>query len=194
MEKFYLRYCLPRKIGLNREYAEHASVVRDIWIILQTLCPYWLGVLAVYGIALTASYWLAYQLRSDFAMSSSESDEFKRCLPWIVLPQLLLLLWQGQLRGLMSYFSIPELRRTVAILGAALALQLGLCHVIQSRQAPALSIFLTDFVLSLFALAGVRMALRVFRESCSRTNAKADAKPCRCRHHRHERNGNESGP
>ena len=51
VEGFYLQYCLPKKIELNREHAERASLLRDIWIIMQTLCPYWLGVLAIYGVA-----------------------------------------------------------------------------------------------------------------------------------------------
>lgn len=38
-EKFYVEYCLPRKIELNLIYARQASVWRDTLIILQTLFP-----------------------------------------------------------------------------------------------------------------------------------------------------------
>jgi lipopolysaccharide/colanic/teichoic acid biosynthesis glycosyltransferase len=38
-EKFYVEYCLPRKIELNLIYAREASVWRDTLIILQTLFP-----------------------------------------------------------------------------------------------------------------------------------------------------------
>jgi len=34
VEEFYLRYCLPKKIELNREYAGRASLRQDLWIIL----------------------------------------------------------------------------------------------------------------------------------------------------------------
>ena len=108
VEGFYLRYCLPKKIDLNREYAEHAGFLQDIWIILQTLCPYWVGVLLIYAGALVGSYWLCYQLRSDFQMAPRDYDEFRRCLPWMILPQIVLLFWRGQLRGLLCYFSIPN--------------------------------------------------------------------------------------
>ncbi len=37
MERFYLEYCLPRKIQLNLAYAENANVWEDIKIILRTL-------------------------------------------------------------------------------------------------------------------------------------------------------------
>jgi lipopolysaccharide/colanic/teichoic acid biosynthesis glycosyltransferase len=164
VEGFYLHYCLPKKIELNRQHAERASLLQDIWIILQTLCPYWLGVLTIYGIALVASLWLAYQLRSDFGMTPQHYEEFKRCLLWMVLPQLALLFWRGQIRGLISYFSIPEMQRTAAALGVALLLQVALCLVALGHQAPGRTIFLMDFILSFFALCGVRMAFRLLRE------------------------------
>jgi len=169
VEGFYLRYCLPKKIELNLQYAQRASVLRDIWIIVQTLCPYWLGVLIIYAIALAASFWLAYELRSDFRATRQDYEEFRRYLPWIMFPQLILLFWRGQLRGLISYFSIPELRRTATTLGIALLLQFGLCNFSQGRLAPTRSLLLIDFFLSFFALCGVRMAFRFLREYSSKS-------------------------
>jgi hypothetical protein len=105
---------VPKKIELNLQYARRASVLQDIWIIVQTMCPYWLGVFIIYAIALVAGLWLSYELRSDFQATREDYEEFKRCLPWMVFPQLILLFWRGQMRGLLSYFSIPEMRRTVS--------------------------------------------------------------------------------
>src|SRR6185369_1766519 len=67
LEEFYIQQCIPRKLKLNREYAESSSLVSDTWIIMRTLCPYWVGVVATYGILLVLSYWLSYQLVYDFA-------------------------------------------------------------------------------------------------------------------------------
>jgi lipopolysaccharide/colanic/teichoic acid biosynthesis glycosyltransferase len=169
VEGFYLRYCLPKKIELNLQYAQHASVLRDIWIIVQTLCPYWLGVLIIYAIALAASFWLAYELRSDFGATRLDYEEFRRYLPWIMFPQLILLFWRGQLRGLISYFSLPEIRRTATALGIAFLLQFGLCNFSQGRLAPTRSLLLMDFFLSFFALCGVRLAFRFLREYSSKS-------------------------
>jgi FlaA1/EpsC-like NDP-sugar epimerase len=169
VEGFYLRYCLPKKIELNLQYAQRASVLRDIWIIVQTLCPYWLGVLIIYAIALAASFWFAYELRSDFGATRQDYEEFRRYLPWIMFPQLILLFWRGQLRGLISYFSLPELRRTAITLGIALLLQFGLCNFSQGRLAPTRSLLLMDFFLSFFALCGVRLAFRFLREHSSKS-------------------------
>lgn len=41
-ERFYVDYCLPRKIALNLAYARRASVLGDIGIILRTLRAVWL--------------------------------------------------------------------------------------------------------------------------------------------------------
>jgi len=168
VEGFYLRHCVPKKIDLNLKYAQHASVFRDIWIIVQTMCPYWLGVLVIYAIALAAGLWLSYELRSDFEASGQDYQEFKRCVVWMVSPQLILLLWRGQMRGLLSYFSIPEMKRTVAALLIALGLQIVLCYLALGKQIPTRNLFIMDFVLSFFALCGVRMAVRLIRERSSK--------------------------
>lgn len=168
LEGFYLRYCLPKKIQLNREYAERATLLQDLWVILQTLFPYWLGVLAVYAVSLSFSFWLAYQLKSDFRASHQDYREFVDFLPLIVLPQLVLLVWRGQLRGLLSYFSVPEMRKTAVSLAGALVIQAGLCYGLTGRLVPSPSILLMDFLLSFSMLCGVRMAFRLLREQFAR--------------------------
>jgi lipopolysaccharide/colanic/teichoic acid biosynthesis glycosyltransferase len=40
LEKYYLEYCVPRKIELNLEYAKRANVWQDVLIILRTLVPF----------------------------------------------------------------------------------------------------------------------------------------------------------
>ena len=164
LEGFYLLYCLPKKIELNRKYAERATLLQDFGIICRTLIPYWLGVPVIYSLSLIFSFWLAYQLKSDFRATRHDQEEFRRFLALIVLPQLILLLRGGQLHGLLSYFSIPEMRRMIIALAAALALQVGLCYSLQGRLVPSRSILLLDFILAFFTLSGVRLACRLLRE------------------------------
>ena len=179
VEAFYLRYCLPKKIELNRRYAEHATLLQDTGIIFQTLVPYWLGVMVVYFVLLAFSFWLSYLLKSDFRLRLQDYEEFLHFLPFIVLPQLIFLVWRGQLRGLLSYFSIPELRKTVIALAAAFVVQAGLCYSIQRSMVPRPSILLMDFILSFFTLCGVRMAFRLLREQNSRTGLSEQVSPRR---------------
>lgn len=40
LERFYLEYCVPRKIQLNLEYAQRANLLQDLRIILRTLFPF----------------------------------------------------------------------------------------------------------------------------------------------------------
>jgi lipopolysaccharide/colanic/teichoic acid biosynthesis glycosyltransferase len=179
VEAFYVQHCLPRKIALNRQYAERASLRQDIWIIVQTLCPYWFGVLTVYGLALTVSLWMTYQLRFDFQVTHQTYRELWHFLPWMVIPQVFLLIWIGQIRGLMSYFSIPELRQTATALGVALLFQLGLGFFSQSRLAPSNSIILIHFMVSFLSLCALRMTFRFIRERSCRSQGKNETAVCR---------------
>jgi lipopolysaccharide/colanic/teichoic acid biosynthesis glycosyltransferase len=40
VERFYLEFCVPRKIELNLLYARDANLFSDTWIILQTVFPW----------------------------------------------------------------------------------------------------------------------------------------------------------
>jgi lipopolysaccharide/colanic/teichoic acid biosynthesis glycosyltransferase len=171
VEDFYVRYCLPEKIELNREYAGRAGLRQDVWIILQTLCPYWLGVLAAYAGVLAGSLWAAYVLRFDFQVTGPVGREFLSFAPWIVCPQLILLVWRGQLRGLLSYIGPAELRQTALALALALLFQLGLLWFSGGRLAPRLSILLLDGMLSYAALGGMRLGARLLREHFSQRSA-----------------------
>jgi lipopolysaccharide/colanic/teichoic acid biosynthesis glycosyltransferase len=179
VEQFYIRYCLPKKIELNRQYAARAGVVQDIWIILQTLCPYWLGLLGFYAIVLITALWLAYLLRFDFQPAAGDREEFTRALPWMIVPQMGLLFWRGQFRGLMSYFSIPELRQTITALGLAVLVQFVLGQLLPARFLPGRSILILDFILSLAGVCAVRVLFRVLREHFSRTRPAAETAPWR---------------
>jgi lipopolysaccharide/colanic/teichoic acid biosynthesis glycosyltransferase len=179
VEEFYLRYCLPKKIELNQKYAQSATLLTDAWVILQTLVPYWIGVLLLYFFSLGLSFWLAYQLKADFKATRADYQEFRRLVLIIVLPQLMLLVWRAQLRGLLSYFSVPEMKRTLSALAGALVVQAVLCYSLQRQLVPSPSILLMDFVLSFFVLCGLRMTLRFVREFSSRPRFATVARPRR---------------
>lgn len=164
LEQFYLSHCLPKKIELNRQYAKRAGVLQDVWIILQTLCPYWLGMAVIYAVALVASLWLSYQLRYDFQMTQLEYAQFWRCMPWIVLSQLVALGAWGQLRCLMSYFSLPELNRSAVALTMTLVFFLVLRSLTQDIPIPTATILLINGCLSWSALCAIRMGCRYLRE------------------------------
>lgn len=123
-----------------------------------------LVILVVYSLGLIGSLWLAYQLRFDFSLPDSEREALLHFSLWIVPLKLMLLLCIGQFAGLLSYFSIPDLRR----LGLALAIASTLLGVLwlfsNGHQAPPRSVILADFLLSLLSLSAIRLFFRLMRE------------------------------
>lgn len=164
VEAFYLAHCLPRKIELNEQYARQATLIKDVWIILQTLVPYWVAVLALYLGTLLVSFWLAYELRFDFQLAETDVADMKRLLPWIVPLQLGLLMWRRQLNGLLSHFSLHEIRHTCEALALAALLQLIVWYATNGGWAPGRSIIVIDGLLVLILLILQRSYLRLVRE------------------------------
>jgi lipopolysaccharide/colanic/teichoic acid biosynthesis glycosyltransferase len=164
LDDFYVRHCLPRKIELNQRYAERASLLQDIGIIMQTVCPYWFGVLVLYAVILVASLWFSFELRYDFQGTPQEHADFWRCLPWMVVPQLGLLAWRRQCRGLVSYFSFLELLQLGAALIAAMLIQFGVRYFSEGSFAPAPGIIATHFGVSFWGITWARLFLKFVRE------------------------------
>jgi len=162
LEEFYIQQCIPRKLRLNREYAERANLLSDTWIIVQTICPYWIGVLVNYGIILTASFWLSYGLIYDFAPPAMSELQFWRELSVALALQLGCLTWRKQCRGLLSYFSFPELRQVGTAQGlAAVGL---LAWWAAGAGSPPRNVILVNCLLSISLLSGFRVLLRLWRE------------------------------
>ena len=178
LEEFYVQHCLPRKIKLNQEYAVRANLLSDTWIILQTLCPYWVGVVVTYSLPLAASFWLSYQLIYDFASPALSPLQFVGQIATVVSLQLVCLTWRKQCHGLLSYFSVPELRQVGTALGmAALGL---LASRMVFDEAPPRNVILLDALLSFCFISGFRGLLRRWRENAGEEHgADADDPPTR---------------
>jgi FlaA1/EpsC-like NDP-sugar epimerase len=121
--------------------------------------------LFLYAVELTASLWMAYELRFDFSVDPVSSQERLVVLFWVVPLQLVLLGFFQQLTPLLGYFSTPDLARifrallisSIVVFIAWLAWGAGI--------APPRGVIGLDFVFCLVGLSGVRLALRSLRES-----------------------------
>ena len=162
LEEFYVRHCFPRKLQLNQDYVGRANLFSDTWIILQTICPYWIGVLICYGIILAASFSLSCGLIYDFAPLPLSTLQFWRELGMTLALQLVCLTLRKQWRGLLSYFSLRELRRVGAALGLAGAGLLA--WSVANHGHPPRNVILVDTLLSFSLLGGFRVLLRRWRE------------------------------
>ncbi|PWU18020.1 MAG: hypothetical protein C5B50_10080 [Verrucomicrobia bacterium] len=162
-EAFYIQQCLPRKLQLNAQYARRANLLTDTWIILQTLCPYWMGVLGVYAIILAASFWVSYGLVKNSVLSqNSWREPGIQGLVTITL-QLLCLLARRHYKGLLCYFGLPEARQ-IAIGMTQACLILLVLSPFAVRSLPPLNLTLVDLFVSLIVLGGFRVLLRLWRE------------------------------
>ncbi|HVY69049.1 MAG TPA: nucleoside-diphosphate sugar epimerase/dehydratase [Verrucomicrobiae bacterium] len=134
-----------------------------------------LGIL--YSVELASCLWLAYLLRFDFGGDPQWPVwrvHFGANVAWIVLMKVVLLLIFGQFAGLLSYFSIPDLRRLLLATGFASLLLVVTWFMThdsarepareRALRAPPRSVILGDFIFSLGALAGTRLGFRMIRE------------------------------
>src|SRR5262249_49975179 len=156
VEEFYVRHCIPRKLQLNLEYAARANLLSDTWIILQTICPYWICLLCIYSLVLAASFWLSCRLIYGPAPAPGLEQDFAGTMVAVVAVQLGALIWRKQCKGLLSYFSLPELRQVATALGFACLLLLGL-WVLADRGWRLRNLILVDSLVSLCALSGFRL-------------------------------------
>ena len=176
LEEFYMQQCVPRKLRLNREYAQRANLLSDTWVIMRTVCPHWIGVLVNYGIILAASLWLSYGLIYDFAFPDTSAPLFWRVTSLVLALQLGCLMWRKQCRGMLSYFSLPELRQIGTALGLA---AVGLLAVSAAGgDSPPRNVILVNALLSICLLSGFRIMHRLWRErSAGEEHAPAPADP-----------------
>ena len=124
-----------------------------------------LVLLLLYTVELTASLWVAYELRFDFAVEPGYQHERVLVLLWMIPLQLLLLGLFHQFNTLLGYFSTPDLARMFQALSIASAV----CALVWiwpgQGFSPPRGVIVLDFVLCLVGLTGVRLALRRLRES-----------------------------
>lgn len=121
--------------------------------------------LAVYAAELTASLWMAYELRFDFMVEPQYQQERLLVLCWLIPLQLVLLGLFHQLSTLLGYFSTPDLARMFHALTISSAIAIVLFVVWGEGFVPPRGVIVLDFIFCLVGLTGARLALRTFRES-----------------------------
>jgi FlaA1/EpsC-like NDP-sugar epimerase len=132
--------------------------------------------LALYATELTASLWLAYELRFDFMVDAASQRERLHVLLWLVPLQLLLLGMFHQLTPLLGYFSTPDLARMFHALTISTII-LAIAWISWGQgYAPPRGVIALDFVFSLVGLTGVRLALRTFWESLTAARRRTSAR------------------
>ena len=131
---------------------------------LSSPSRFWVLVL-LYAAELSASLWMAYELRYDFLVDPKSQHERLVVFCWLIPLQLVLLGLFHQLKTLLGYFSTPDLARMFHALTISAIIAMVVWAVLGEGAAPPRGVIVLDFVFCLVGLTGARLALRTFRES-----------------------------
>jgi FlaA1/EpsC-like NDP-sugar epimerase len=124
---------------------------------------FWVTIFSYLGI-LTASFYLAYELRFDFALPPEFEAERMRLLSYAVAVKFLGLVLLRQTGSMLRYFSIPDLVRVTGAMTLASALLIIPRFLGQANYIFPRGVLLIDLLLSVMGLCAFRIALRVYQE------------------------------
>ncbi|MBI5599162.1 MAG: polysaccharide biosynthesis protein [Deltaproteobacteria bacterium] len=183
LEGYYVHVLLPEKIKLAREYVRKASLLYDLKLIsltiskltypyetvlkmINALSPY--RRTAVIGIQLgifIASNYLAFLVRFDAGVPSSQIHLFLRYLPLLLSFRIFFLFVFSLDRGLWRYASIRDLRGIAAATSlGSLSFVLGTRYLAGNISYPR-SVFIIDWFLNVFLLGGIRIFKRLHEKA-----------------------------
>jgi Predicted nucleoside-diphosphate sugar epimerases len=120
--------------------------------------------LVAYTAILAISFYLAYEIRFDFAVPVMFQDERLQLLKYALTTKLFLLVLFRQTGSVLRYFSIPDL------FGISLAMVLASALLIAPRLLNAANyvfprgVLLIDLILGVGGLCAFRLGVRVFQE------------------------------
>jgi FlaA1/EpsC-like NDP-sugar epimerase len=154
-------------MNIVRKYFGHSSIQRT------------LALLSLYAIFLAVALLLSYALRFDFYDWHAIQSGFFLSFFWVIPIQLGFLATFKHFEGMLSYFRMPDMVRLFQALLWASMVVLGVMFLSggATRQFLPRGVILVDLLLSLIAVAGFRISLRMLRERYTRaTNAGAASK------------------
>ncbi len=114
-----------------------------------------------YVLVCAFSYFVAYELRFDFAVPGDHALDRMNTIWWVVALQFMLLAAAGQLDSVLSYFRLPDAFRLFAGLFAASLALVAMWYLYDGRNVPPRAVILTDLLLCFLLIAGFRVAMRV---------------------------------
>lgn len=120
--------------------------------------------LVCYGVVLAVARFFSYQLRFDFDVPANFRQQLSQHWHWIIPLKLLFLAIFGQFAGLLSYFSIPDLRSLLFATASSSITLFFLRYNLDWYYSAPRGVILIDFVLSLVGLALLRLSFRMVRE------------------------------
>lgn len=155
---------LIHSAGFIQNRFRRLPIIAGLRLVQRSLWTRALLLVSSYAVVLIIARWLAYQLRFEFNVPPDQQWHLRYDWSWELGIKLVTLVFFGQLSNLLSYFSVPDLRR----LFLATASSSGIFFVIRSYFPDVYGVgrgyLLIDWLLSFGGLALVRLGFRVVRE------------------------------
>lgn len=120
-----------------------------------------------YASILVGSLVFSLLLRFDFSVPEQYWEAFGDWSPGVILFKLIVLGVAGQYRSLLTFFSFPDAKRLFIALGIAAVVEAIVWVFLRGQGMPPRGVIAVDFILSFVGLVGLRMGMRILRESYS---------------------------
>lgn len=136
-----------------------------MFALIDRLHPYRrLVIVAVHLALVIMAYLLAFLLRFEFRLTSSEWQLFLRTLPLLLVIRMTVFAWFHLYQGLWRYVSMQDILTMLkAVTLSSLLFSAGLLLFFHAGYPR--SVLLLEWLLCLALVGGVRVAIRAFRES-----------------------------
>ena len=121
--------------------------------------------LVLYLAVLAAATWVAYGLRFDFDVPKEHQLHIKGIWIWVWAVKLLALAIAGQFYSLLSFFSLPDLKRLGLALGVVTLGLFGQWFAVDAVHEMSRGVIVLDGILSFLGLAACRLGFRLARQS-----------------------------
>lgn len=117
-----------------------------------------------YAAIMVVCLWFSVLLRFDFEVPAEYWNGFRTTLLWLIPLKLGMLMLFGQFRSLLTFFSLSDSKRLLLAMGSSSLIAMGIWSLSNGNMVVPRGVILTDFLLSLTGLGGLRTAMRIYRE------------------------------
>jgi len=108
-----------------------------------------------------AAYVLAYLIRFEGSIPADQEALLLESLPWVVIAKMAAYAWFGLYRGMWRYTGLLDLQSVLKAVSVATALIVLGVLMLRRFEGYSRSVFILDWVLTIFLIGGVRVAVRV---------------------------------
>jgi FlaA1/EpsC-like NDP-sugar epimerase len=174
VEPYYIEHILPEKLATDLMYVENASFLNDIKYLFSGVKETVIGsvkikhivesrtrilYLALDTIASCISYVIAYNLRFDWAIPTSEFSYLVQVLPFVLLIRPVVFICFGLYQSLWKYIDIKDVLNVVKAASIGTVLTIFFTYVV-TATGHSRSVFIIDLFLLMTIMCGFRMLYR----------------------------------